>query len=137
MVIFWTVQMTTENVTFYFYYVCTYREVKTPILRYHTITCLGIVQFEAITPSPNKKNTITMMEPFNITAAWLWQIIQYHRGIIFVRGWPRAGCKGLFNYVNRQRNFIFSELIILLYKPIGASPRRDYVVTRIVLVRIE
>jgi hypothetical protein len=34
------------------------------------------------------------------------------------------------------RNFFILSLTLLLYKPIGASPRRDYVVTRMVLVRI-
>jgi hypothetical protein len=42
----WTVQVTTANVTFYFHYVSTYHEVKTPILQYRNITHVGIVQFE-------------------------------------------------------------------------------------------
>ncbi len=38
-----------------------------------------------------------------------------------------------------QSIFLYFKLVYFFakYKPIGASPRRDYVVTRIVLVRIE
>jgi hypothetical protein len=72
MVFFWTVRVTTVNVTFYYYYVCTYHKVKTSILQYHTITGIGIVRLEGKTPSSNTKNTITMVEPFDATAAWLW-----------------------------------------------------------------
>jgi hypothetical protein len=51
MVLFWTVQVTTVNVTFYFYYVCTNCKVKTPIPQYCTITRVGIVQFVGKTPT--------------------------------------------------------------------------------------
>ncbi len=43
-------------------------------------------------PTSNTQNTITMVELFDATVVWLWQIIQYPRGSIFGRGWLRAWC---------------------------------------------
>ncbi len=112
MVLFWTVRVTVVNVTLYFYYVCTYRKVKTPIIWYRTITHVGIVWFEGKTPSSNTKNTITMVEPFNATAAWLWWIIQYPHGKIFGRGWLRAGCKGFIQLFKLAANFFLVNSLI-------------------------
>jgi hypothetical protein len=118
MVLFWTVPVPTVNVTFYFYYVCTYREVKTPILQYRTITCVGIVQFEGKTPSSNTKKNVTMVVPCDATVAWLWQISQYM--VASLEGGGRGqGRRILCNYVNRRRNIFLVNLtyyfIILIY----------------------
>jgi hypothetical protein len=101
MVLFWTVQVTTVNVTFYFYYVCTYRKVKTPILQYHTITHVGIVQFEGKTP--------TLIKHQKHSPWWSRLMLQWHgygklANILMVAslegGGRERGARVLFNYVN-------------------------------------
>jgi hypothetical protein len=69
MVLSWTVQVTTVNVTFYFNYVCTYCKLKTPILRYRTITGVRIVKIEGKRPSSNNQQTFTMVVPLLIQRA--------------------------------------------------------------------
>ncbi len=71
------------------------------------------VRFEEKTPSSNTKNTITMVETFNATAAWLWQFIQYPWGSIFGTGWLRAGCKGFIQLCKSAEIFFFNKLIDL------------------------
>ncbi len=101
--------------------ICLYFLQGENFLSYNTVLLfIGIVQFEGETPSSNTKNTITMVEPFKATVAWLWQISQYPRGSIFGRGWPRAGCKGYIQLCKSVINNFFSNLIdfyfIILYR---------------------
>ncbi len=112
--------MTTVNVTLYFYYVCTYREVKTPILRYHTITHVGIVQFEGKNPHQTPKTP----SPW-----WSYWRLQWHgygelANTLVVASSEGSdqgqGARVLFNYVNWQRKKIISKLIdfVLFYYPL-------------------
>jgi hypothetical protein len=79
---------------------------ETPILHNCTVTHVGIVPFEGETPSSNNKNTITMVEPFSTTAAWLWQISQYPCSSIF-EGGLRAGCKGFIQLCKSVEKYFF------------------------------
>ncbi len=43
------------------------------------------------------QHIITMVEPFNATAAWLWQIIQYPCSTIFWKGVAEGGMQGFYS----------------------------------------
>jgi hypothetical protein len=51
---------------------------------------------------------VTMVEPFAVTATWMWQISHPTPGSLFGRGWPRVVYEGFVKFNNaakKKHNF--------------------------------